>query len=247
MIAPLDLTTEQMEIYKLLYSKMNFDNYLVKYTLDQLATDSNPILLLTKKKVNRIIKSFIIKNILTVVTIGTKGNPTIYKVAKMKDLSEEHKGNEWGTQRERIGNTKGTNKTSDTNTLDSIEEHKGNEWGTQRERIGNTKGTPINDKDKDKEKYIYSNDFENFYSIYPNPFNKEQTYKNYKTLLKSETKEIILKATNNYIQYLEDNNKTDKNYFTRSTNFIGQKQEYKGYIDYEPINVIAINPWKVDG
>ena len=161
-IAPLDLTTEQMEIYKLLYSKMDFDTYLVKYTLDQLATDSNPILLLTKKKVNRIIKNFVAENMLTVMVIGTKGNPTIYKVIRMKDLYKEHKGNECDTQKERIRNTKGTNKASDTNTLEDVKEHKGNEKGTQKEQIGNAKVTPFNDidKDKDKDKYI---DLFNFY------------------------------------------------------------------------------------
>ena len=160
MIAPLDLTTEQLEIYKLLYSKMNFDDYLVKYTLEQLATDSNPILLLTKKKVNRIIKNFIVENFLTVITTGSKGNPTIYKVSKIKVLFEEHKGNTKETQRELKGNLKGTNETSDTNALECVEEHKGNLKGTQRELKGNLKVTPINDKDKEKDKYI---DIFNYY------------------------------------------------------------------------------------
>jgi len=93
----------------------------------------------------------------------------------------------------------------------------------------------------------YTDDFEEFYRIYPNPFNKEQTFKNYKNLLKTETKDTILKAADNYIKYLKDNNKDDKQYYTRSTNFIGNKQEYKGYIDYEPTVVEVINPWKVDG
>lgn len=80
----------------------------------------------------------------------------------------------------------------------------------------------------------YTSEFENFYSIYPNKFNKEQTFKNWKSLLsKKVSAKEIMTATRNYIQYIKDNNIEDR-YITRSTNFLGKKQDYRGYLDYEP-------------
>jgi len=88
-------------------------------------------------------------------------------------------------------------------------------------------------KEVSKEK-PYTHDFEEFYNLYPNGFNKAQTFKNWKALLKTETKENILLATNNYLKYIADN-KTEKQFITRSTNFIGQHQDYLGYLDYKDV------------
>lgn len=93
--------------------------------------------------------------------------------------------------------------------------------------------TKIN-KTKTNKSINYTNEFEKFYSEYPNPFNKEQTFSNWKNTLKNDTVENIMLATKNYIKYLKDNNKTDKQFFVRSTNFIGQHKEYKGYLNQEP-------------
>jgi len=155
MIAPLDLSTEEREIYWLLYRRMDFNTFEVKYTLDQLAYDSSQKLELTKKKVSTIIKKFMAEDLLTVIYKGTKGNPTIYLITKMADV-KEHKGNLTDTQKELKGNLKGTNEVSDTNTLDDVEELKGNLKETQRELKGNTKVTPINDIDKETNKDIYN-------------------------------------------------------------------------------------------
>ncbi len=87
-------------------------------------------------------------------------------------------------------------------------------------------------KDKKEKKNIYTAEFEAFYSIYPNAFNKPQSYRNWCALLKKGVlAEDIMKATNNYIQYLKEN-KVDSKFYVRSTNFMGQKQEYAGYLDY---------------
>jgi len=155
MIAPLDLSTEEREIYWLLYRRMDFNTFEVKYTLDQLAYDSSQKLELTKKKVSTIIKKFMVEDLLTVISKGTKGNPTIYLITKMADV-KEHKGNLTDTQKKLKGNLKGTNEISDTNTLDDVKELKGNTKETQRELKGNTKVTPTNDIDKESNKDIYS-------------------------------------------------------------------------------------------
>jgi hypothetical protein len=51
-------------------------------------------------------------------------------------------------------------------------------------------------------------------------------------------------ALEGYKQYLKKNNQTDKQYIVRSTNFIGQHQEYKGYLlEIKPsIPVVPFRP-----
>ena len=84
-----------------------------------------------------------------------------------------------------------------------------------------------------KELIKYSTQFLEWYSLYPNPWNKEQSFKNFKKLLKEESFENLIAATKNYIAYLQQKGATDKQYITRSTNFIGQKKEYLGYLDMD--------------
>lgn len=150
-IAPLDLTTEQREIYFLLYSKMDFNSFTVKYTLNQLVLDSNPKLELTKKKISKIIKDFITDGLLKEIRKGVRGNPTLYEVLKIK----EQIGNKYETNKEPIG----TNREQINVDITKIEPHQGTNKeliGTNREQIGNKKVTPINDKDKEKDNNIYT-------------------------------------------------------------------------------------------
>lgn len=165
MIAPLDLSTEQMEVYKLLYSRMDFESYLVKYTLEQIVTDSNNKLLLTKKKASLIIKDFINKNLLTIVEKGSRGNATVYKVIKISEVLEKRKSTLKDIQTEFKGNLIETNESNDTNDLYDIEKPKGNLIETQTESKGNLKVTPINDKEIDKEIIILTADEEKFIGI----------------------------------------------------------------------------------
>ena len=150
MIAPLDLNTEELEIYKLLYSKMDFDTFKVKYTVEQLANDSNSKLKITKKSASLIIKKFINDNLLSVYKKGSKGNPTIYIVTKLNEL-EKHKSNLTETQKELNRNLKETNNISIFNNCSDFEKHKGNLKETQKEVKGNANVNPIKDKDKDKD------------------------------------------------------------------------------------------------
>jgi hypothetical protein len=87
----------------------------------------------------------------------------------------------------------------------------------------------------------YTENFEKFYELYPNPFNKEQTFKNFKKLLKLETFENIMVATKNYINEL--NNKkipVEKEFIKRSTNFIGKEKYYKAYLERQVSNQSTI-------
>ena len=86
-------------------------------------------------------------------------------------------------------------------------------------------------KTKVNKSNIYTHEFEKFYSDYPNPFNKEQTFTNWKNTLKTDTVENIMGALANYKEYIRKTNKTDKQFIVKSTNFIGQHKEYKGYLE----------------
>ncbi len=204
-ILPLELNTEQREIYWLLYSRMDFDTFEVKYTLDQLANDSNEKLCITKKKASLIIKEFISKGYLNVLKKGSKGNPTIYEVVKIDKIGK-HKSNLKETQRELKGNIRETNKPSDTNSYQDFEKHKGNLKETQRELKGNTKVTPTNDKDKDKDNiYIEIQEIRKYYK---GTKSKSVADKKLPKLIKQYTKEQLIRAIERYNKFVMDQRKT---------------------------------------
>jgi len=225
MIAPLDLSTEEREIYWLLYRRMDFDTFEVKYTLEQLAYDSSQKLELTKKKVSTIIKKFISEDLLTVLSKGTKGNPTIYLVTKMADI-KEHKGNLTDTQKKLKGNLKGTNEISDTNTLDDIKELKGNLKETQRELKGNTKVTPTNDTDKEND--IYSSISE-IRSLYLGTKSKAVADKKIPVLIKKYSKGELIRGIERYNKYVKEERKKG----FKDLKFKNEKTYWNGgYMDY---------------
>lgn len=194
-IAPLDLTTEEFEIYKLLYKSMDFETYQVKYTLNQLVSDSNSMLNLSKAKVNRIIKKFISEQLIIEIYKGNRGKPTIYEITKIDNLMKL-KQNISETQTKLKRNTSETNKPHEINVLDGIEKHKRNVSETQTEHKRNTNSTPINDKEKDKDinKYIfdYWNSKNGVVKSQDSTFTKEKD-KIY-TAIKKYGKDTILKA-----------------------------------------------------
>jgi len=218
-MAPLDLTTEEFEIYRLLYKKADFDTMLVKYTLDQLVVDSNSKLELTKKKVSLITKRFISDNLLTVIRKGSKGNPTIYEISNIKDLNLGTQKELKGTQRELKGNLKPSNGEG----LHDGEEHKGN----LKEHKGNTKVTPIKDKEKDKEN-IYS-DINEIRKCYPGKKAKSIADRKLPKLVKQYGKEQLI---NTIRRYKEDVEMQRKGGF-KTLNFKNEGTFWNGgYIDY---------------
>ena len=78
----------------------------------------------------------------------------------------------------------------------------------------------------------FENEFEDFWNRYPNKFNKPQTYKNFVKTAKSYGAETVLRALNNYLEEIKQKN-TAKEYITRSTNFVGQKAVFLGYLESE--------------
>lgn len=100
--------------------------------------------------------------------------------------------------------------------------------GTNNNSLNNNS---LNNNSKDS-KNIYTQQFLEWYELYPNKFDKQQSFKNFKKLLKDETFENIMLATRNYIKYLKKHN-VDKQYFVRSTNFVGEKRSYKGYLEID--------------
>lgn len=88
---------------------------------------------------------------------------------------------------------------------------------------------------------IYSADFEKFYSLYPNPQNKQQSFKNWKTCLKKHSVEELLKASENYKNSVEGR---DRQYIKTSSNFLGRD---KFYIDFLPENYVEPEQPKTRG
>lgn len=77
---------------------------------------------------------------------------------------------------------------------------------------------------------IYIRAFEEFWSKYPNRFNRPQTEKNFVKAAKAHGADAVLRALDRYIAEIEAVG-TDKQYIARSTNFVGQKAYFLGYLD----------------
>ena len=84
-----------------------------------------------------------------------------------------------------------------------------------------------NENNENNENKVYSPDFENFYSLYPNPKGKAQTYKNWQKVIRKYEPELILQSAKKYKKSVEG---TDKSYITTSYNFLGQKAVYMDYL-----------------
>lgn len=81
-----------------------------------------------------------------------------------------------------------------------------------------------------KKNNIYTPEFEKWYARYPNKFNKQQTFKNWKNALKNYTVKDLCIALLNYEEYIQREN-VKAEYITRSTNFLGRKGEFIGWLE----------------
>lgn len=86
-----------------------------------------------------------------------------------------------------------------------------------------------NNNDKNGKKYIYTESFEKFYSTYPRPENKQQTFKNWKSRLKEYSEEQLQKAAINFKNHMI-REKREKEYITNSSNFLGKKCLFMDYL-----------------
>ena len=164
-VAPLELSAREYEIYRLLYRRMDFKTFEVKYTLDQLVYDSDKLFDFNKTKVNTIIKKFIKNGYVIVKHKGVKGVPTTYEIVKINKQIY----NESTTNNKQIINELQTNsKQIDVGITDveMVEQTNSkqiiNELQTNSKQIYDEYVTPIKDKDK-----------ENIYSLVIEKLNKE--------------------------------------------------------------------------
>ena len=143
MMIPMGLTFEQQHIYILLYSKCDFNTMTVKYTVEQLITDSHKGFELTPMKVRNIIKFLTDNNYIQMVKRGTKGNPTIYKIIKIQQLNN----NDLTIKQQLNNNYNGT-----TKPFVESGQQLNNNYLTTEQQLNNN---PIKEKEKEKEKDIY--------------------------------------------------------------------------------------------
>lgn len=143
MIAPLDLKIEELEIWKLLYSKADYNTMLSKYTKAQLLADASPLLNLTEKKVRLILSNLIEQGYIQEIKRGAKGNPSIFYLDKDGIIKGQLKGN----YRADKGQLKGNYNADIAIDTEDTGQLKGN-YGAIN---GQLKGNPIN-KIKEKEK-----------------------------------------------------------------------------------------------
>jgi len=88
-----------------------------------------------------------------------------------------------------------------------------------------------------KGKNVYTPEFEKFYSLYPNPQDKQRSFTNWKKRLKENTAEELTVAAINYKKVVEKENR-ERQYIKSSANFIGQDKFYKDYLP-KPVEVKA--------
>ena len=82
------------------------------------------------------------------------------------------------------------------------------------------------EKELEKEQECVSSHFEQFWSLYPKPFNKELTYEAWKQLIVLEDPKTVIETTKRYIDTLAD---TEYKYIRASNNFLNVEwyKEYK--------------------
>ena len=88
-----------------------------------------------------------------------------------------------------------------------------------------------NDKnDKNDKKNIYTPEFENWYSFWPRPDAKADSFKNFEKRRKEHGLDFILQCSQNYINYLDSFSEEKKPFPYQSNNFFGQKAYYLDFV-----------------
>ncbi|MCB5235480.1 replication protein [Niallia circulans] len=82
------------------------------------------------------------------------------------------------------------------------------------------------EKKNNNNKDIYSNEFEQFWSIYPRKVDKKKAAKSFKTAIKNHSLETIIEGTKKYAKQVE---KTDKQYIKHPTTFLNNDSFIDGY------------------
>jgi hypothetical protein len=88
------------------------------------------------------------------------------------------------------------------------------------------------DKKEKKEKQedikdVYTDEFIDFYKLYPNPQDKQRSFINWKNCLKKHTVAELIKASENYKEFTKGR---DRQYIKSSANFLGKDNFYNDYL-----------------
>ena len=203
-VMPMDLTIEQREVYVYLYKQCNFKDMTCNYTISQIVAAADKRLNMTTRKVRTILKKLLENGYITNVYKGSKGRPSVIKIATIKrQLSDNNM----------------TNKKAQPSDLNEFSD---NNMTIKRQLSDNLI--------KEKEINIYSsNDYEEVWKAYPNKKGKAKSITYINKILKSISKEELLRCIDRYIKDVEnqrDNGFKTLSYKNGSTFFNG------GYIDY---------------
>ncbi|MFE3973161.1 MULTISPECIES: phage replisome organizer N-terminal domain-containing protein [unclassified Peribacillus] len=82
------------------------------------------------------------------------------------------------------------------------------------------------DKEKDKKNTPYSNEFEQFWNIYPRKVDKKKALKSFKTASKIHSLETILSGTQKYAQQVQN---TEKQFIKHPTTFLNNDSFIDGF------------------
>lgn len=97
------------------------------------------------------------------------------------------------------------------------------------------------EEDIEKNKNIYSNEFEQFWNLYPRKVDKKKAYKSFKTAIKNHSLETILFGTQKYAQQVSGK---DKQYVKHPTTFLNNDSFIDGFEEIEQIQIQPSKPIK---
>ncbi len=214
MISPLELSERQLLIYRVLYSKCNFDNMIIDITVEQIISNIK-IVDLSYKVVYSDMQKLLKMGFLELVKKASKGNPPIYKIVNYSEIIGKPKENQRETKRKlKYSNCNGLN----------------NEQENQKEINGKPKGYTI--KEKEKEINIYSRVITRL---------NELTGKNYKPTTKKTIACIDARLRegfieDNFYKVIEIKTKewlgNDMEMYLRPETLFGNK--FEGYLNQKP-------------
>lgn len=102
----------------------------------------------------------------------------------------------------------------------------GNVTSNGDETQGNALEEDKNKSKKEDKNNIYSNEFEQFWSIYPRKVDKKKALKSFKVAVKNHSLKTIIDGTRKYAKQVE---KTDKQYIKHPTTFLNNDSFIDGF------------------
>lgn len=106
----------------------------------------------------------------------------------------------------------------------------------EQQMITNNNGNNNNKKDNDqpsRSSKSYSDEFEEFWTIYPKKVGKPKAFSCWKARTKTASKDDLIKAVQNYAKHCELQG-TETRYTKHPSTFLGTNLDYEDWIDYTP-------------